>query len=437
MFADDLKKLDKKIKKLYSKKIFNDKYIVIFGAAAITKVLRKSLLEYGIKINAIIDNDKRKIGKECLGLKVIKPEDLLEKDISSVVVILYSIFYEDMEYHLGKLGFKKQQIINVSPKNYLSDESLFYYLKNSLSMLSGCYYYRRINKKYPNNQAIFICPYTGTGDVYLVGLYFYQYLTVNNIDDYVFIVVNNACKKVAQIFSIQNIEVMPSEDVGKIIGARMFTEKLDSIVILNDSWSSVYTNPIQWIRGYKGLNFNEMFRNFVFGFSDEVDYNLPEYVIEQENIHNFFKENGLIPAKTIVLSPYSNTLFELPGQLWEEIVLLFQKRGFTVCTNSCGPNEPTIKGTAPVFFPLTIAKDVLDAAGYFIGVRSGLCDVISSSSCKKVIFYERDGFFYQSTTFEYFSLSKMGLCDDVLEIEYKYSDNRFTLLESIKNFCLS
>jgi len=44
--------------------------------------------------------------------------------------------------------------------------------------------------------------------------------------------------------------------------------------------------------------------------------------------------------------------------------------------------------------------------------------VISSSSCKKVIIYEKDGLFYKSSQFDYFSLKKMGLCDDVIELEY-------------------
>ena len=36
-----------------------------------------------------------------------------------------------------------------------------------------------------------------------------------------------------------------------------------------------------------------------------------------------------------------------------------------------------------VFFPLGAGNRVLNTAGYFIGVRSGLCDIISSSACKK------------------------------------------------------
>jgi hypothetical protein len=77
-----------------------------------------------------------------------------------------------------------------------------------------------------------------------------------------------------------------------------------------------------------------------------------------------------------------------------------------------------VAGTAAVFFPLDQAIAFMDAAGYFVGVRSGLCDIISSSACKKIIFYEKDGLFYKSSQYEYFSLAKMGLCDDAVELEY-------------------
>ena len=40
-------------------------------------------------------------------------------------------------------------------------------------------------------------------------------------------------------------------------------------------------------------------------------------------------------------------------------------------------------------FPLEIANSVVEYAGYFIGLRSGLCDVISNSKSKKIIIYPK------------------------------------------------
>ncbi|GAA4725985.1 hypothetical protein [Brevibacillus fulvus] len=434
MLDEDLKILQKKIRKLHAKGCFQQKTVLLFGAATIAKTLKDCLLEHGVHVSGIIDNDPNKIGKNCLGIKVQKPEDLLKGDISNTVIVFSSLYQKEMTHQLRKLGFQDQQILNVSLKDSFSDESLPSMIRYGLHVIQGHRYYKQIRKKYSQDHKIFVCPYTGTGDVYLVGLYFYQYLRQKNINEYVFVVVNQACKKVAQIFGIQNIEIMPFKSVGKMIRARLFVDELDSLIILNDSWTAVYTNPIQWLRGHNGLNFNDMFRHFVFELPDDATFAFPQETAGEQEVLQIFEENGLTPGKTLVLSPYSNTLFELPQRLWEVIADHYREQGFSVCTNSSGPKEPPISGTTPVFFPLTQAKAFTDMAGYFIGVRSGLCDIVSQSSCKKVVFYEKDGVFFQSSTFDYFSLKHMGLSEDVLEIEYNYTDEEEAVLAEVKRY---
>lgn len=53
-----------------------------------------------------------------------------------------------------------------------------------------------------------------------------------------------------------------------------------------------------------------------------------------------------------------------------------------------------------------------------ISIRSGLCDIISGTECRKIILYpegkKTDGI---SSYKEFFSLEKMGICSDAIEIE--------------------
>ena len=49
---------------------------------------------------------------------------------------------------------------------------------------------------------------------------------------------------------------------------------------------------------------------------------------------------------------------------------------------------------------------------------------------KKVILYEKDGFFYKCSPFDYFNLKKMGLCNDAVELEYR-SDIKDEVLDTI------
>ena len=99
--------------------------------------------------------------------------------------------------------------------------------------------------------------------------------------------------------------------------------------------------------------------------------------------------------------------------------MALQKKGYSVCTNSCGKKEPAIAGTDAVFFPLNIAPQVVEAAGTFVGVRSGFCDVISRAKARKVILYDKNNWFYNCSAYKYFSLNDMGLCNDAVELEYE------------------
>jgi hypothetical protein len=311
------------------------------------------------------------------------------------------------------MGYKRKR--HVFATNFKTDDSLYIFSYMTIIKLRGLHWYKKITKGHPKDCKIFLAPYTGTGDIYLTGLFFNDYIKQNNITDYIFAVVNGACKKVAEMFGIKNIVILPHQVSDDIILLELSTGRNLNLVVLNDSWLG---DPLQWLRGFKGLHFEKMFRYFVFGFDDTVMHKLPPKKDYNDEVDALFKKYGLIKGKTVILSPYSNTLFDLPDDFLQTIVAYCIEQGFIVCTNCAGTEKP-IKGTKAVFFPLHQAIAFMDAAGYFVGVRSGLCDVISSSTCKKIILYEKDGLFYKSSQYEYFSLKKMGLCNDAAEIEYR------------------
>ena len=99
----------------------------------------------------------------------------------------------------------------------------------------------------------------------------------------------------------------------------------------------------------------------------------------------------------------------------------------------CHPPEVPIKFTTPLDFPLTIANDILEYAGYFIGVRSGFCDIILNAACKKIILYPENIYglshpFYKiplshincHSIFEWASFKRMGIDTKVIEIRCNY-----------------
>ena len=68
--------------------------------------------------------------------------------------------------------------------------------------------------------------------------------------------------------------------------------------------------------------------------------------------------------------------------------------------------------------------DVMEYAGLFIGVRSGLCDIIAQADCKKIILYDVTFFEGISTWREYFSLEAFGCKGDLTEISWPVERDR-------------
>jgi len=423
-------KLRIKINKLTRNKKLDNKRIVLFGAAIASKEVKNCLAEHGYAPFAIVDNDTRKIGKESLGLMVQEPEKLLLPfDDSYTILMCSGGFYREMLFQLGEMGYKRNGQVFVL--NFNADDSLAMFAYYTALKIRGLFLRWRLMRNLPHDAFMFVAPYTGVGDIYLIGLFFNEYLRRNNVKKYVFVVVSGACKKAAEMFSIENIKIVKPAYAEDLVNLNKWLRTEFKIVTLNDGWSS---DPLQWIRGYKNLDFAKMFRYFVFGFDDSVQYELPPRKNWKGEIDELFQKHNLIKGKTVILSPYSNTLFELLDDFWEAIASHCKRLGYSVCTNCAAKSEKPVKGTEAVFFPLGIAMDFVKAAGYFVGIRSGLCDIISSAKARKIILYEKDGFFYKSSPYEYFSLKKMGLCEDAVELEYNSSERKKVVEQILRVF---
>lgn len=424
MYADELEKVTVKMNRMFAKKTLEGKKIYLFGVSDNTRQIIKILRENGYEPQNVVDNDVRKQGSYCAGLKVVSPDDV-EVDKKSVW-LLYSFYWIEMKFYLLNKGYLKKQIIPLVQK----DSPIFCYIHGAKK---GKRFYECLKRDY-GDVPIFLCPYTGTGDIYLIGTFWKEYIEKNKITDYVFIVISNACKKTAMLFDIKNIVLLKDQKMsGHLIAYYNLCPNKDKIKILNDAWAQVNDNLSEWFRGYKGLYFTELFRKWVFDLSEKSVPVHPVFKDASEEVDRIFKENDLVAGKTVVLSPYSNTLSDLPMSFWKGICSKLKEKGYVVCTNSSGPSEPAVDGSKAVFFPLNIAPQFVSCAGGFIGVRSGFCDIISGADAKKVILYDSGNRFYNCSAFEYFSLKLMGLSNDSMEIEY-HNDSIDDVTEKINEY---
>lgn len=411
------------IKKTISDNILHikGKELYIFGCIVQARDIRDELQEYGCILDGFIDNNPGKAGngKRCLGVPVLFPTDLPADD--NKLIIICSKYFSEMKNQLEKLGFGDGNILRIpiddDVKKWSDDEAS---IKSAIERIKkGNEFYESILNENSNLDRIFLCPYPGTGDIYMACSFLPEYLRMHKISKYIILVIGNSCRKVAELFEKGNVLSITREEADGLLGFWEFASE-ETIIkpLLYWGWR---TKRFLYADKYPQISFTEMFLYDVFGFHKRFNFRKPIQE-SKEVVRRIFVEEGLVEGKTIIIAPYAGSFVtDIDIKVWEEISARLKKEGYIVCTNSSGEDEKAIKGTKSIFFPYTQAIPFVELAGCFIAIRSGLCDVISSAECKKIILYE-DGF--NATRMAYFGLERMGLCKrNIYEMDYSTWDS--------------
>lgn len=417
--SEFLEALEKIVKE---KKIRKENRIIFFGANKSSIEMNQYLRKAGFIPEGFVDNSEKKQGSIVEGMPVKSPAEALSSYDPNARILIASEYHKQMCDQLMTFGYRKDEEVFVVHKMYsfydLSEKAMRNYLL--LGDQGKTVYERMIDCDLAGEQKdpfIFMCPYQGTGDAYLIGALLQSYIDKHYIRNYVITVVSKVCERILRMFGFTKVKTISKEESdGLVTFLRMMKGEI-SYLILNDNYQTRVMH--RRLRGYKGIDFRHMFQYAVFGLTNEEKINFPQYHISEEQIRDIMKKHGMVEGKTVLLSPYANTISNLPDEIWEMIAVKYQQQGYVVFTNSSGKHEPTVKGTKSLFLPYSQMVPILEKAGTFIGMRSGLCDIIASAKCKKIILYPAGCIFGSCSTYQYFSLNAMGLCDDAIEIEFE------------------
>lgn len=281
-------------------------------------------------------------------------------------------------------------------------------------------------KKKTHNAHIFSQYYPGTGDAMFSAAYIKHLydngLEKDRLSHSIFAVNGENARSVGQLFCPPEIPIIVQSNRASrslVHLMRFMGESLEGVTILHYMDDIMYTSLFFDMVGVNGLNFADLYRVVFF-----KDAPLPEPKWEENTIwvEETFRRLQLRPHKTVLLSPYANTLTSAPGiEFWQQLAEVLQAQGFTVCTNVAGRNEKTVPGTVGVFIPYRYLKIFCEYGGYFLAFRNGLCDLISFVNCKKIILYPEaqwpDPQKSIASSMEVFSLNGIGLCGDLVGLE--------------------
>ncbi len=87
----------------------------------------------------------------------------------------------------------------------------------------------------------------------------------------------------------------------------------------------------------------------------------------------------------------------------------------------CLPIPQVVKGRNRLEIPLFQLGNYLEFAGYFISIRSGLCDIAEHSHCKQIVIF-REQRVYHCSVLEYFDLHKDNLSEESIYCIYDEED---------------
>jgi len=336
----------------------------------------KMIDNFSVKVVAILDNNKAKQGKSYKGVPIVSPEYIRDFTAANSIVLIANRFYEQMREQLRKMGYDGR-IVKTLEYNSFAEYSLSQETINRKTerMLRGKDTLEKIRAKHPKEHLI-VCPHNALGDVYWAMSFLPAYMEKNGIADAVAIANGESSRQIAEMFGCANITLSNSE-MDEFTQALIFNEEQNCIIAHHDK---IYTdNSIKYLNNHF-ISFIDFYKYIVFGLDKSAEPVKPKQNLPFENAV------GIQQGKTLIISPYAKSVVLPPSEFWQNTIHEYKSKGFMVCTSVIGSETP-LENTVPISFPLNQAISAVEYAGHFIGIRSGLCDVINSAECNKTVVF--------------------------------------------------
>ncbi len=93
----------------------------------------------------------------------------------------------------------------------------------------------------------------------------------------------------------------------------------------------------------------------------------------------------ILPGKTVFIVPEARTVQPFPCWFWNFAAYLFETMGYSVIFNAPPKSSGLYRGQC-LLVPLSEVVRFADACGFVFGIRTGLFDVLSTSTAKMIIY---------------------------------------------------
>jgi hypothetical protein len=148
--------------------------------------------------------------------------------------------------------------------------------------------------------------------------------------------------------------------------------------------------------GYNGISIQDLI-NVTFGLSSKtIGYERPHFKWAEDSRKKLLNEYQLEKDKFVILGVDAVSVNGVEIDKWQCIAEKFSKLGYKVVTNLTFSGQSPIPGTIGLFLPLNEIYLLAEYGGFFVGLRSGLCDLLAFSDCRMTVIYptEEDRYKY-------------------------------------------
>lgn len=362
------------IKKSY---LSYDTKIYVFGHCNTTEKLIDLILKNGFSVIAVLDNNKNKYGISYREVPVVEPEYVLKENGAETIVLIAVNFYAAMRSQLEKIGFKGKILSLVNYNSYsefsLTEDTI---KRKKERCISGIELLNSIRNRYPNYFLVF-CPHSSLGDIYLCLAYLSPFLKRKCINKCVICVPTQNGKLIAEIFGYKSVCVLEKHELEVSIQAAVYLQNQSTFISHTDK---PYFVKLIGALHVKLITFDILYCCGVYGLSRDTK------PCEPVNWKLFSDLDKMPKGKSVILSPYAASVPLLSEHFWQKLINTCKKKGYYIFTN-VSEGEIPLNGTIAISPKINEMKSVVEHAGLFIGLRSGLCDIIRCAECRKIALF--------------------------------------------------
>lgn len=351
--------------------------VYLFGHCNATETLIDMLLEKGITVTAILDNNEKKHGKSYRDIVIETPQAILSETLGNTVVCIAARAYEAMAGQLRSIGY-------MGPVHKMVEYDSF--AEYSLSadtrkrkherLERGLIMHKELSERFPGYMKVF-CPFEALGDICFVMSYLPHFLSVHEIGCCVVSVIGQACAQVVGLFGDYPVETLSQKEMDEVIQAALYTDDKNAFIAHQDR---PYVVNLHKALSVRCIPLEQIYCCGVFGLPKETKPHRPTCWKPYKDMDKIQK------GKAVILSPYAKSVAAFPAGIWKQIVEDYTEQGYQCFTNVIGDEKPLV-GTLSISPKIDEIQPLVEYAGTFIGIRSGFCDVLRYADCLKIALY--------------------------------------------------